>query len=134
MKTRGLLFRVLGSVWPGVLSLPPETQNVVEYTLRKTGHVSEYAVLAALLFRAFRATRPLDGRIRLWAWLAAVAYAASDEWHQSFTPSRTATPKDVAWDAAGALLGVGLAAAWAAWAAKRRGRADAKGAGEERGP
>jgi VanZ family protein len=37
---------------------------------------------------------------------AAIAYAASDEWHQSFVPGRTATAEDVAIDG----IGVALAA------------------------
>ena len=36
----------------------------------------------------------------------ALAYAVSDEWHQSFVPGRTATPVDVAIDG----IGIGLAA------------------------
>ena len=38
--------------------------------------------------------------------VVALAYAVSDEWHQSFVPGRTATPVDVAIDA----IGIGLAA------------------------
>jgi len=33
-------------------------------------------------------------------------YAVSDEFHQSFVPSRTATARDVGIDAAGAVFGV----------------------------
>ena len=36
----------------------------------------------------------------------AVVYAALDEYHQSFTPSRTANWHDVAIDAGGAILGL----------------------------
>lgn len=75
-----------------------------EVVLRKLAHVGEYLVLAALLVRALRrsgvaAALPL-------AIAAALAYAASDEWHQSFVPGRTATPRDVAIDGIGIALAV----------------------------
>jgi VanZ family protein len=69
--------------------------------LRKCAHATEYAVLAALLLRAL-ANAPA-------AWLLTVAYAATDEWHQTFVRGRHGSPVDVAIDAAGALLGI---AAW----------------------
>ena len=75
-----------------------------EVVLRKLAHVGEYLVLAALLLRALRrsdvaAALPV-------AIAAALAYAASDEWHQSFVPGRTATPRDVAIDGVGIALAV----------------------------
>jgi VanZ family protein len=66
--------------------------------LRKAAHLSEYAVLGALLVRAVRRPAP--------AWLAGVAYAASDEFHQHFVSGRNGNAVDVAIDAAGVLLGV----------------------------
>lgn len=79
--------------------------NVIHFLLRKTGHVTEYAILGALLFRAIRADR--TGWTARWA-LAAIAiaalYAASDEWHQSFVATRTPSVWDVLLDTAGASL------------------------------
>jgi VanZ family protein len=68
--------------------------------VRKVAHVTEYAVLGALLVRATRRELP--------AFLLGVAYAASDEIHQHFVPGRHATPVDVAIDAVGVALGVAL--------------------------
>ena len=87
------------------------------FLVRKAGHVSEYAVLAVLLCRAlpsFPATRPALrlARIGLMAIGLATAFAASDEFHQSFVPSRTASVADVCLDAAGATLGVLVLGAW----------------------
>jgi VanZ family protein len=75
-----------------------------EVVLRKLAHVSEYFVLTALLLRALRRSQVAAA----WAVAAAAAlvYAASDEWHQSFVPGRTATPRDVAIDG----IGIALAA------------------------
>jgi VanZ family protein len=78
-------------------------------------HLAGYALLGALFFRAFRASRP-DGTLRtLWllSALATAFYGASDELHQAFVPSRSGDLLDVAADAAGAVLGAG-AAAWIA--------------------
>jgi VanZ family protein len=71
-----------------------------DLVLRKLAHVTEYAVLGALLLRA-------TGR----AWMAVVLgvlYAASDELHQTFVPGRHGRPLDVAIDTVGLLLGVVL--------------------------
>ena len=38
--------------------------------------------------------------------LASAIFAASDEFHQSFVPSRTASPNDVIIDICGALIGL----------------------------
>ena len=46
------------------------------------------------------------------AWVIAVAYAASDEWHQSFVPGRSPDAADWFADAVGALAGAGACWAW----------------------
>jgi VanZ family protein len=75
-----------------------------EVLLRKLAHVAGYLVLTLLFLRALRrsgvvAAVPI-------AMAGALAYAVSDEWHQSFVPGRGATPRDVAIDG----IGIGLAA------------------------
>jgi VanZ family protein len=74
-----------------------------EVALRKLAHVTEYFVLTALLLRALRRSQ-VTSAVAV-AIVAALAYAASDEWHQSFVPGRTATPRDVAIDGIGIALG-----------------------------
>ena len=82
-----------------------------DLVLRKLAHVGEYAVLGALLLRAL--ARP-------WAALAlGIAYAVSDELHQTFVPGRAGTPLDVAIDAVGVALGI-LVLQWAPWTARRK--------------
>jgi VanZ family protein len=70
--------------------------------LRKLAHAAEYAILGALLVRALQ--RPY------WALVLGVAYAISDEIHQTFVPGRQGSPIDVLIDSAGVLAGVVLAA------------------------
>lgn len=46
--------------------------------------------------------------VALAAWTLAVLYGLSDEFHQSFVANRHASALDVAFDAFGAAIGVGL--------------------------
>jgi VanZ family protein len=80
------------------LETPDAGSGGIDYVVRKLGHLTEYAVLGALLARATR--RELS------AFVLGVAYAASDEAHQHFVPGRHATPVDVAIDAVGVAVGV----------------------------
>ena len=77
-----------------------DTGVASEFTLRKLGHLVEYALLGALLVRAL--ARPLP------AFLLGVAYAVTDELHQHFVAGRHAKPVDVAIDAAGIAIGIVL--------------------------
>lgn len=106
-----------GVVRPLLLWLHPRADPAflehANFLVRKCGHLSEYALLAALTFRALR----LDPRWRhglpataLACWLCCTAYAATDEFHQSFVPSRTASPGDVLIDSGGAAAGTALLA------------------------
>ncbi|HLC12130.1 MAG: hypothetical protein AUH08_04700 [Verrucomicrobia bacterium 13_2_20CM_54_12] len=89
-------------------TISPFTVLRVQFFMRKLAHVSEYAILAVLLYRAFVHTA-LKGRRALSAGLVLLlcaAYAATDEFHQSFVPSRTASLRDVMIDICGAMLAV----------------------------
>lgn len=70
---------------------------------RKLGHVTGYGLLTGLWAWALwgAARRPL-----LWAVLISLAYACTDEFHQTFVRGRTGTPRDVLIDA----IGMGIAA------------------------
>ena len=70
---------------------------------RKLVHFGEYALLCFLWWRVFSYGLP-GRRAILLAFLAASAYAISDEYHQSFVPGRHGTPLDWAIDSAGAAL------------------------------
>jgi VanZ family protein len=50
--------------------------------------------------------------VLVWAWLIAVAYGATDEWHQMYVPSRTADVRDLAADAIGAFVAAIAIKAW----------------------
>src|SRR5947208_9507296 len=72
--------------------------GVWDTVLRKGAHVTEYAILGALLYRAFEREVP--------ALAAGIAYAATDELHQHFVRGRHASPIDVGIDAVGVALGM----------------------------
>jgi VanZ family protein len=90
--------------WAGVIftfsSIPGLSSGLGAWdtVLRKGAHVTEYAVLGALLYRALEREAP--------ALAAGIAYAATDELHQHFVRGRHASPVDVAIDAAGVALGM----------------------------
>jgi VanZ family protein len=91
-------------VWAGVIfafsSIPHlgTDLGVWDTILRKCAHVTEYAILGLLLVRAIGRETP--------AFLAGVAYAITDEFHQRFVAGRHASPIDVAIDSTGVLIGI----------------------------
>ena len=89
-----------------VSDISPESVAAVQLLVRKAAHVTEYAILAVLVFRALAGGK---ARTALQPWIVlgiAASYAALDEWHQSFVASRTGSPRDVVIDVCGALMGV----------------------------
>ena len=70
-----------------------------DLSVKKLGHATGYALLSLAYRRGLgrRVQRPF-----LLAWLMAVLYAATDEFHQSFVPGRGSTMVDVGIDSFGA--------------------------------
>jgi VanZ family protein len=98
-------------IWPHISQ---EHVDQIQYLIRKCGHLSEYAVLAVLAWRALHLSTEsprayLDWRNLLTALALAAAYAATDEFHQHFVATRYASPLDVLIDSVGAAAGLGLA-------------------------
>jgi VanZ family protein len=78
--------------------------------IRKASHFVEYAILALLAARAFR-TSSRDFLRNHWFAVSltfAAIYALSDEFHQSFVSSRTASIYDCLIDTAGGLVALVL--------------------------
>ena len=83
----------------------------IHFALRKLSHVTEYAILAAFLWRALRGARNLRPKMAplfVGVWVACVIIAVSDEFHQSFIASRTASLNDVFTDGLGAAVGLAI--------------------------
>jgi len=92
-------------------NMSEETVNHIVTVARKGAHLTEYAILAMLLWRAIRKpvrgdTRPWQGSQARFALLLTAIYAATDELHQIFVPSRQASFLDVLIDTTGGALGL----------------------------
>lgn len=102
-------------------TLPRVTNGAAETLVKKSAHMLEYAILV-VLWRKPLSGQMGAGRSLLAAWLLAVLYAVSDEYHQTFVPGRQGRVFDVLVDAMGAMLAV-LGMWWHSHAT-RRGRQD----------
>lgn len=95
----------------------PRTIALVQTVVRKSGHLTEYALLAILVWRAARTTDDVGWSWRA-AWLAVVIvalYAATDEVHQSLVATRDGRVVDVFIDVVGAAAGLALLWCWGKW-------------------
>jgi VanZ family protein len=102
--------------WFSAMPSDDPHKGLLVFLTRKATHFSEYFLLTGLWWWA------LSGRIGakralVPALAIAVAYAMTDEWHQTFVHGRTGTPRDVAIDSAGALT-----ATWLIYRARVRER------------
>ena len=86
-----------------VPSLASPFEPLQDFILRKLAHLTEYAILTALLFWALR-RHVARTHAFLIAAAAALLYAFSDEWHQTFVPGREGSLRDIAID----MLGIGM--------------------------
>src|SRR4051794_28559816 len=89
-----------------VLSAQPDLNSglgTADTILRKLVHAATYGLLAFLWVRALGTTSACGIALPL-AFALAVAYAVTDEYHQTFVDGRHGSPVDVAIDAVGALL------------------------------
>jgi VanZ family protein len=90
----------------------------LDFILRKSGHMAAFGILAVLLWRAL----DLSGVRRAMAssLVLTIAYAASDEFHQSFTAGRNPSGVDVGIDSAGALIALLALELWLHFWTRRR--------------
>lgn len=90
------------------IHVSPATFERIHFLVRKCAHMTEYAVFALLLYRAFRPEHRFrwSGRTALYVAVAAGLYSLSDEFHQSFVPNRTSSLIDCGIDTSGALAGL----------------------------
>ena len=89
-------------------AISPEALAQSHFYVRKAAHVTEYAILSGLLFRARRGPPGSFWPRAAFAFFFALLFAATDEWHQSFVHTRTASLGDVCIDILGAIVGLFL--------------------------
>jgi len=91
-------------------SMSQANVDIIHHIFRKCAHLTEYAILAMLLWRALHVSK---NQLPAWSWpkvggtlLLVFLFAASDEFHQSFVPTRTPLFSDVLIDTAGGAIGL----------------------------
>jgi len=103
--TGGILWNILHYFVPGI-SL--HHFQMIHFFVRKSAHFCFYGILSLLAFYSWRTTMPRRARWSFrWSGLAlllTLVAASLDEFHQSFVPSRGASPRDVLLDMTGALF------------------------------
>ena len=104
-KILGLFEPLLHWLFP---SLSPENIGRIHEAARKCCHLAEYGVFALLVWRALKASKT---DLPTWSWprvggtlLIVFLYAATDEFHQIFVPTRTPRVTDVLIDTCGGAL------------------------------
>ncbi len=115
--TGSIIEPILHWIYPAITA---EQFALIHHLIRKTAHLTEYFIFGILVFRGVRRGRP--GWRWSWALLAlliAAIYAAFDEFHQTFVPSRTASPYDSMIDTLGASAAILFLFLWFRWRAGR---------------
>jgi VanZ family protein len=90
-------------------SLASPFEPIYDFILRKLAHVTVYAVLTILVYRALQLHLARPTHAWLLVMLIAALYACSDEWHQTFVPGRVGSVRDVAIDGLGIMGALALA-------------------------
>ena len=106
-NTGSLLWKVVSFIYPGATR---ELFDSIHFCVRKAGHLTEYAILALLLLRAFRSGSQERWRLgwALSSLLVVFLYALLDEYHQTFTRHRTGSVYDSLIDTSGATTAIVL--------------------------
>jgi VanZ family protein len=101
-NTSRIIGPLLRWLFPGISD---ENLAFAHFLTRKAAHFTEYAILAYLAARAFTTSsnQTLHRRWFLIVLALVVLYALSDEYHQSFVASRTASIYDSLIDMSGGL-------------------------------
>jgi len=97
--------------------------NSIQIIIRKLGHLTEYAILATLLWRALVSVHWKSSMLLTISLVGCAIFAASDEFHQSFVPSRTPSVHDVMIDICGAIIGLAICIALASRKVLKENRA-----------
>ena len=92
------------------ISVSPRTFHVLDTLLRKIAHMTEYGILAFLVYGSFAEQQPFRWRLRQAIWCIGIVglYSLTDELHQRYVPGRHASLVDCGIDVAGAAIAVGM--------------------------
>lgn len=105
LSTKVTVF-VLDIFGQGENNINQEQIETVEYVIRKLAHFSIYMILGMLLMD-LASTYEIKNITKIFTSICVgILYASLDEFHQSFTPGRTALVTDVFIDTLGVITGV----------------------------
>ena len=107
-NTTPVMHSILRRLLPGLADrLGPVLVDRIDWNIRKTAHIVEYAILALLAYRAVSFGNPaFRHRNVVLPFLIGALYAVSDEYHQSLTALRGASAADVMFDVIGVTWGL----------------------------
>jgi len=90
------------------ISVSPRTFHILDVLVRKTAHITEYGILASLVYGSFAEQQPFRWRLRQAIWCIGIVglYSLTDEFHQRYVPGRHASLVDCAIDIAGATIAI----------------------------
>jgi len=110
--TSGIIVPILRFLFPW---LSPEGLEFSHAFIRKTGHVTEYFILAVFTYRSFRQERIDLTHAKLMTFSFVAVAAIVDEFHQRLTLFRTGSPIDVGYDCLGAVLALWFFTIYETW-------------------
>ncbi|MEA3355035.1 MAG: VanZ family protein [Patescibacteria group bacterium] len=116
MKNKKIKLWIPVIIWAGIIysfssmSINKEVEfSWMDFIIKKSAHVIEYAVLFWLVFRAVSDNnKNVSKSIFIKVFIITVLYAFSDEWHQTFVAGREGTLRDVGFDTIGTLISLNL--------------------------
>jgi VanZ family protein len=82
--------------------------GILDLLVKKGGHMFGYALLAAAYYHALTNNRSASRIYYVIAFCLTLLYAATDEWHQRFTPGRTSSIQDVCIDSTGGFISLAI--------------------------
>jgi VanZ family protein len=120
-NTSPVIHNLIRKLFPWLAErMTPAWLDRLDFNLRKGAHVTEYAILSILAFRAVtRGRERFRNSDVLVPFGFGVAWAIGDEWHQSHVPTRWGAASDVFYDTVGVLSGL-LLCVWR-WLGKVQG-------------
>jgi hypothetical protein len=103
-----MLFIFSASAQPEGSALMPDFGGWLDFAIKKSAHLLVYALLGISFLRGVRGDSPTTRGHLMLAALVTVAFAISDEYHQTFVFGREGRWQDVLIDTAGASIAIVL--------------------------
>ncbi len=97
---------ILHAVYPFISKILPISENLLSFIIRKSAHITEFAVLSVFVMLTLFEMKKLPHRASIYTMFAGLLTACADEQIQFFVPGRSCEVRDVLVDFAGVILGI----------------------------